>query len=93
MITTDLTEAKMAIEERLRQAQKVQTYIEPKAKRDPVAAERQRIMAILAGLRKQYIKEMNSIEGQDQEMSMIINAKIVAIEQALDEIERASRRH
>ncbi len=89
MQTTSLAEAELSAREKIKRIEKTITPIEPKRRKDPAAAERQRILALMAGMRKQFVREMDNVEKTDKnaDVLLILNAKIIAIEQVMEEIE------
>lgn len=92
MITTNLTEVELEVQEKIRHAEHaMQKIIEPKTKHTAVIAERQRILGILAGIHKQFIREMDNTQKTDEnkDILLILNAKVIAIEQAINEIEHS----
>ncbi len=90
MITQSSSEIELEIQERLKKAEKACAIKEPRHRKDPAAEERQRILATLAGMRRQFLDEMSNISAPEdnKDVLLVLNAKVVAIEQAMDEIER-----
>lgn len=89
MRTTSLAEVEFEIQERLKKAEHTIAPIKTK-KQNAALSERQRNLAVLAGMRGQFLREMENIKNpaENKDVLLILNAKVVAIEQAIDAIEK-----
>ena len=59
-------------------------------KEQTAAYERQRILALLAGMRRQFLRESENIKSPEgnEDVLLILNAKVIAVEQAMEAIEK-----